>query len=175
MAKNKMKTKDYTYIGLCAVLLCISAWITIPSAVPFTMQTFAVSLCAGVLGKKRGTVAVIIYLLLGFVGLPVFSGFKSGAAAIFGATGGYLFGFVPYCALSGYLLERSKNFLTTFLSHIAGLVVCYATGTIYYSLICQPSGGIASALVLCVVPFIIPDLIKIFLAVLCTNKLKKFI
>lgn len=175
MAKNKMKTKDFTYIGLFAVLLCISAWITIPTVPPFTMQTFAVSLCAGLLGKKRGTIAVVIYLLLGFVGLPVFSGFRSGASAIFGATGGYLFGFVPYCALSGYLLERSKSFLTTFLSHIAGLVICYAAGTIYYALVYQSSGGIASALVLCVLPFILPDLIKIFLAVLCTNKLKKFI
>ena len=115
MRKTSLKTKDYTYIGIFAVLLCISAWISIPSIPPFTMQTFAVSLCAGVLGAKKGTLAVAIYLLLGIVGLPVYSGFMSGVGVLLGATGGYLLGFLPFCGLSGYLFQKAHSLLLRYM------------------------------------------------------------
>ena len=89
---RKLDTKDYAIMGLCTALMAICAWITIPAAVPFTMQTFAVFLTAGLLGGKRGTIVVLVYLLLGAVGLPVFSGFAGGLGYMTGVTGGYLVG-----------------------------------------------------------------------------------
>ena len=86
--KKKLRTVDIAYIGLFAALIAVSM------TVSFTMQTFAVCLCAGLLGWKRSTVSVIVYILLGMVGLPIFTGFKSGVAAITGPTGGYIVGFV---------------------------------------------------------------------------------
>ena len=74
----KMKTVDMAYIAMFAVMIAVCSWISIPATVPFTMQTFGVFLAVGVLGGKRGTLSVLIYLLLGMVGLPVFAGFSGG-------------------------------------------------------------------------------------------------
>ncbi len=82
--KKKLRTVDIAYIGLFAALIAVCAQIAVPMTVSFTMQTFAVCLCAGLLGWKRSTVSVIVYILLGMVGLPIFTGFKSGVAAITG-------------------------------------------------------------------------------------------
>jgi biotin transport system substrate-specific component len=75
---RRMKTKDFAYIGLFAVIIAICSWLSVPATVPFTLQTFAVFCALGLLGGKRGTLAVLVYLLLGAVGLPVFSGFMGG-------------------------------------------------------------------------------------------------
>ena len=85
---TKMKTLDMAYIGLFAVVIAICSWISIPTVVPFTLQTFAVFLAVAVLGGKRGTLSVIVYVLLGAVGLPVFSGFKGGIGVLLNTTGG---------------------------------------------------------------------------------------
>lgn len=173
MKKFRFKTKDYTYIAIFAAIICISAWICIPATPPFTMQVFAVSLCCGILGAKKATLSLLIYMLLGAVGLPVFSGFRSGAAVLFGATGGYVLGFLPFAALSGWLCRRAKNLFQLVLSLLAGLVACYISGTLWYSAFFLGDGGVLAAILYCVVPFLIPDLIKIFLAALCIRKLKK--
>ena len=90
MQTSTTKTKDMMLTALFAVLISVCAWISIPAAVPFTMQTFGVFLAAGVLGGKRGTFAVVIYLLLGAVGLPVYAGGTSGIGILLGSTGGYM-------------------------------------------------------------------------------------
>ena len=94
MTSTKMQTLDMAYIGLFAVVIAICSWISIPTVVPFTLQTFAVFLAVAVLGGKRGTLAVIVYVLLGAVGLPVFSGFKGGIGVLLNTTGGFIIGFV---------------------------------------------------------------------------------
>ena len=99
--KKKLRTVDIAYIGLFAALIAVCAQIAVPMTVSFTMQTFAVCLCAGLLGWKRSTVSVIVYILLGMVGLPIFTGFKSGVAAITGPTGGYIVGFVLTALITG--------------------------------------------------------------------------
>ena len=91
---KKTKTKEIILISLSAALICICSWIQVPSAVPFTLQTFAVFLVSAVLGAKKGVAATLVYILLGAVGLPVFSGFQGGVGVLLGATGGYVFGFV---------------------------------------------------------------------------------
>lgn len=94
------------YIGLFAVVIAICSWISIPTVVPFTLQTFAVFLTVSVLGGKRGTLSVIIYVLLGAVGLPVFSGFKGGVGALLNTTGGYIIGFI-FSALIMWAFEKA--------------------------------------------------------------------
>ena len=89
-----MKTRELAYTGILAALIAVCSWISIPTAVPFTLQTFAVFLTLGLLGGRLGTLAVTVYLLLGAVGLPVFAGFHGGLGAFLGATGGYLVGFL---------------------------------------------------------------------------------
>ena len=85
-----MRLREITYISLCAIILAICSWVTIPSVVPFTLGTFGVYLVTLLLGGKRGTIAVAIHILLGLIGVPVFSGFRGGATVLLGATGGYI-------------------------------------------------------------------------------------
>ena len=176
-ASGRMKTVDMAYIALFAVVLSICSWITIPGVVPYTMQTFGVFVAVGVLGGKRGTLAVLIYLLLGAMGLPVFSGFAGGIGYLLGATGGYILGFA-FAALAMWwmecLLGRSKWGLL--FSFAVGLMVCYCFGTlwflwVYYGHIDGP--GAWSALTVCVFPYVLPDLIKIGLALAVSRKMSR--
>ena len=91
--QSTTKTRNMVYIAMFAVLISICSWISIPSAVPFTMQTFGIFLAVAVLGGKRGSLAVLVYLLLGLVGVPVFAGFSGGIGCLAGTTGGYIVGF----------------------------------------------------------------------------------
>ena len=94
-ATSQTKVRDLAYIALMAALMAICSWITLPiGPVPFTMQTFAIFTAVLLLGGKRGTIAFVVYLLLGVVGLPVFSGFSAGPGVLLGSTGGYLLGFL---------------------------------------------------------------------------------
>ena len=96
-----MKTRDMAYISISAALIALCAWLSVPAAIPFTMQTFAVFAAAGTLGARRGAAALGLYILLGALGLPVFSGFQGGVGALLGATGGYIVGFLPAAAIAG--------------------------------------------------------------------------
>ncbi|MBQ1897112.1 MAG: biotin transporter BioY [Lachnospiraceae bacterium] len=189
------KLTDMILIGLFAALIAVCAQIQIPAAVPFTLQTFAIFLAVGLLGGKRGTVSVVIYILLGMVGLPVFAGFKGGIAALLGTTGGYIIGFI-FSALLMWALEKpvsslfgketgadsKKNIFRKMagpaISMILGLIVCYIFGTAWFVIVYTNTKepiGILTALGWCVFPFIIPDLIKIALALVLTLRLRKFV
>lgn len=176
---NKLHTKDYAYIGQCAALIAICSWITIPSMVPFTMQTFAVFLTLGLLGGKRGTMSVIVYLLLGAIGLPVFSGFAGGIGHMMGPTGGYIIGFIG-TALVMWIFERKfGNGQKSLIASMAiGLLVCYAFGTAWFMAVYTKNTGaigLGTALSMCVVPYLIPDALKIILASLLCNRLRKHV
>ena len=90
MAKENNKTYDLVYISMFTVLIAICSWISIPAAVPFTLQTLGVFLAVGILGGKRGTMAVLVYILLGAIGIPVFAGFSGGIGVLTGTTGGFI-------------------------------------------------------------------------------------
>lgn len=105
--KTESKTKDMTLIALFAVIISICAWISIPTTIPFTMQTFGVFLALDVLGGKKGTFSIIVYLLLGIVGVPVFAGGMSGIGTVFGNTGGYMIGWI----LGGLIMCVMEHFL----------------------------------------------------------------
>lgn len=180
MTRNShLRTLDLAYIALFAVLMAVCAWITIPFPVPFTLQTFALFLALMTLGGQRGLYAVLVYLLMGLAGLPVFSGFQGGFGALLGAGGGYLMGF-PAAALLYRQLhpapEGSRR--AALLAALAGLVVCYGTGTVWYLFVyARDSGisGLAAALGLCVFPFLLPDLIKLALAATLACRLKPYL
>lgn len=177
--KQRSKTFDMVYIAVFAVLMAICSWISIPTVVPFTLQTFAVFLAVGVLGGKRGSMAVLIYILLGAVGIPVFAGFQGGIGVIVGNTGGYIIGFI-FSALVMWAMEKllGKKTWVLALSMVLGLIVCYAIGTVWFMVVyAKNSGpvGLATVLGWCVIPFIVPDLIKIALALLLSKRLAKII
>lgn len=174
-AKQSMKTKDVVYIGIFAAIIAICSWISIPMAVPFTLQTMGVFLAVGILGGKRGTFAVLIYVLLGMVGVPVFAGFSAGIGVVLGTTGGYIIGFL-FSALLMWGIEtvcgRSKRILT--LSMFLGLLVCYAIGTLWFMMVyARTTGAVGFGTVLgwCVIPFVIPDLVKIAIALFLTDRI----
>ena len=170
-------TQTTAYIALFVALTAICSWIMIPSPVPFTLQTFAVFLTCFLLGGKIGSITIIAYIVLGAAGLPVFSGFRGGFGALLGPTGGYIIGFV-FSALVIWLITSvfGKNIYVYIISAIPALLVCYAFGTAWYVLIYTKSTetiSIISVLSMCVIPYIIPDIIKICLAVFLSSSLKK--
>lgn len=180
---GKGKTYDMVYIAVFTVLIAICSWISIPAVVPFTLQTFAVFLAISVLGGKRGTMAVTLYVLLGAIGVPVFAEFTGGPGIILRNTGGYIIGFI-FSALVMWLMERlfmgklrgRQALVMRALSMVLGLAVCYAAGTIWFMLVYMREAGpvgITTVLGWCVIPFVIPDLIKIALALMLGNTLRK--
>lgn len=165
------------YIAMFAVLIAVCSWISIPTEIPFTLQTMGVFLAAGILGGKRGTLAVLIYILLGAVGVPVFSGFTGGLNVLIGTTGGYIVGFLAMTLIM-WLAERcfGKKLPVVIISMLIGLFVLYAFGTAWFGLVYAKTVGavgLMSILGWCVFPFIIPDLIKMAVAVIIMASVKK--
>ena len=173
---NTLTTTDITFIAMFAALMAVCSWISIPATVPFTLQTFAVFLTTGLLGGRRSTIAVVLYILLGAVGLPVFSGFTGGIGHLLGPTGGYIFGFI-FTALIMWLIEHrnGRSLPVLAFSMAAGLLICYGVGTEWFVFVYTRSNdpvSFAAALSWCVVPYIIPDAVKIVLAVILTRRLR---
>ena len=179
-ANKRFKTIDLAYIGIFAALIAVCSWISIPlPTVPITLQTMGVCITAGLLGTKRGTLTVIVYILLGLIGVPVFSGFSSGIGVLAGATGGYIIGFIFTALIVGVMLKLlGKKVWVYILSMIIGIADCYAFGTAWF-MIYNNSRGDAVSLVMalgwCVTPFIIPDLVKIAVAAVLCRRLNKYV
>ena len=175
----KLKTIDLTLCGIFAAVLAICSWIQIPGPVPFTLQTFGVFAALGLLGGKRGTLSICVFLLLGAFGVPVFAGFKGGLGALFGATGGYLLGFLLSGLFVWYAEARFGSSLGVFIvSMIAGLLLCYAFGTAWFITVYTRANGaisIGKALMLCVIPFLPFDAIKLALAAAVRQALRKHV
>lgn len=146
-----------------AAIITICSWISIPTTVPFTLQTFAVFVAAGLLGWKYGTISIVVYILLGAVGIPVFAGFSGGIGAIIGPTGGYIIGFIFTSLIVGLITKFfGKKIYVLIISMILGLAVCYLFGTLWFMFVSQM--GFIESLMLCVVPFLIFDACKIVAA-----------
>ena len=173
--KKNFRTIDLVYIALGAVLISVCSWISIPTTVPFTMQTFAMFFVLSTLGGKRGTAAILVYILLGAVGIPVFAHFTSGIGVLLGNTGGYIVGFV-FMGLVYWLIVHflGKKLWVEILAMVIGLAVCYAFGTMWFQFVyTQANGAVGLTMVLawCVIPFILPDLIKLGLALTLARRL----
>ena len=175
---NKFSTKELVLIAMFAAVMAICSWISFPiGSIPITLQTFGVFCALSLLGGRNGTFSIAVYILLGAVGLPVFTGFKGGIGALTGPTGGYILGFLLMALLYwigtkflGSKLPISIAMMT------AGLLVCYLFGTIWF--VFGYSNGennmtFYKALKLCVIPFIPFDLIKLVLATVISDRVKK--
>lgn len=179
MKKSTLKTIDICYISLFSALIALCAWISIPAAVPFTMQIFGVFATIQILGGRRGTFSILVYLLLGAVGLPVFSGFTGGIGRIFGSSGGYILGYLLMALLYWFL----EGFIGTKTGlKILVLVLClmlnYAVGTFWFVAVYTANTGAIdymTALFLCVTPYIIPDLLKLVLSHVVYTKIRQYV
>lgn len=176
---TKIKTLDMVYIAMCTILIAVCSWISIPTMVPFTLQTFGIFLTIGILGGKRGSLAVLTYLLLGAIGLPVFAGFAGGIGYMMGSTGGYIVGFL-FSALVMWAMEFlfGKKKWALPLSMVFGILICYAFGTVWFIIVyTNHTGeiGVWTALTWCVFPYIIPDILKIVLALTVCKRITKVI
>ncbi len=173
---SKAHIKNAVLISLFTAIIAVCSLITIPSPVPFTLQTLGIFCALSVSGGKHGTIAVLLYTILGIVGIPVFSGFAAGPGHLLGASGGYIIGFI-LCALVYWLVtELCHNSLRAKISGLfLGLLTCYIAGTLWYAFIYL--GEISfktlfSAIIVCIVPFLIPDIIKLIVAVVIAEKLQ---
>lgn len=174
------KIKDIVFIGISAALIAVCSWISIPlPTVPITLQTMGVCLIAGLFGLKRGTLATAAYIALGAIGVPVFSGFTGGVGIILGQTGGYIIGFIFTALIVGLASDKFKGrLLPLILSMVIGILVCYAFGTAWFAVVYAKSNEPASLLTIlgwCVFPFLLPDAVKIAVAAVLANRLKKFV
>ena len=161
-----MKVKDLVYIAIFTSIICVMSLISIPTTVPFTLQTLAVFLCMFMLKPIDSLISVLLYILIGSIGIPVFANFKSGFGTLAGPTGGYILGFI----LMDLIPFVIKNKIA---SGISGLVICYIFGSIWFLLFNQSNiTSLWKVLTICVFPFIIPDGIKLVLAFILAKRLK---
>ena len=176
--KTNSKITDMVYIGLSAAIIAVCSWISIPLTVPSTLQTMGVVLISGLFGAKRGTLSTLLYILIGAIGVPVFSGFKSGFGVLLGSTGGYIIGFIFTALIVGIVSDKTNKLWALILSMVVGILVCYAFCTAWFAVVYAKTNepaSLATILGWCVIPFLIPDAIKIALAAVLTNRLKKFV
>lgn len=168
-----MKTYNIAITGILAAVICLLAPLSIPAgAVPLSLATFAVYVASCAAGPKHATSAVAIYILLGAAGLPVFSAFRGGFHILAGVTGGYIIGYIPCALIVSLLTEKfsGKKFIYP-LSMALGTLTCYLIGTVWYAV--QAEVAFTAALSVCILPFIVGDIIKIAAASALGIALKK--
>lgn len=186
--KNRSAAYDITLIAISAALITICSWLSVQiGPVPVTLQTLAILAVLLTIGGRRGTMAIVVYLALGAVGVPVFSGFKGGPAAFAGPTGGFLIGFIA-AALVFWLLEKlvfARLMTTKKRRFVFGMVnsaifefVLYTVGVIWFMTVYAARTGpvgLGTVLGWCVIPFLIPDLIKIVAASVIGSRAGRFV
>lgn len=188
-SKNKRdirSTATYTIVivALFTALTAVFAQISIPiGPVPINLSLLAVMLAGGILGLKKGTISQLVYLLIGTIGVPVFSNFGSGVGKLAGPTGGYIIGYVVAAAIIGLMFILLKKpyakgnsavkSAICVLAFVLGLAACYGFGTAWY--VVSTGTPFAAALMVCVVPFLIGDAAKIIIATILTVRLKDIV
>ena len=158
-----MKIKKLVYCALFASLISVASQISIPlQPVPFNGAIFAVLLCGGMMGKKYGALSVAVYILLGMVGVPVFSGFRGGLGVLAGPTGGYIAGYIIIAFVTGMVCEKTRKLQYIIPFMILSVILCYCFGTMWFCII--TGNNFVSAFTLCVIPFIPVDILKVVFA-----------
>lgn len=181
--KNTKKSVilDMVYVAVFTAIISVLAQISVPLGiiVPFTLQTLGVFLASAMLGWKRGTLSVILYVLLGVIGLPVFAGFSGGVSALFGPTGGYIIGFIFTALAVGFMTDKlGRKLWVLAVSMVVGLLLCYIFGTAWFIILYNMQGkamDLITALGYCVFPFLIADGLKIIVAAVLVNRLDKIV
>lgn len=170
---QKIRTKQMVLIALMTAVTCVLGPLSIPlpfSPVPISLTNFAIFLAIFVLGMKSGTISFIIYLLLGAVGVPVFSSFRGGLQVLAGPTGGYLIGFIFLALIMGFALDHfDRKLVPTIIGMIIGMAVCYAFGTVWLAKLLSLS--FKEGLMMGVIPYLPGDAAKIIIAAIVGPKL----
>lgn len=177
-SRRAFTTKEMVLTAMLTAVMAVCSWISVPAEIPFTLQTFAVFCAIGLLGGRNGLFSILVYILLGAIGIPVFAGPSGGIGIILGNTGGYIVGFV-FIALICWLTEKlfGNGLIVRIISMIVGLAVMYAFGTAWFMFLYTKNTGDVSLIQVmkwCVTPFVIPDLLKLALAVVLTDRIKKY-
>ena len=168
------KVKDIVYIAIFTAFLCAISGFSIPiGPISITLATFGVYLIGAIFPLKIAFFCVLNYILLGIMGLPVFSNFNSGIGVIAGPTGGYILGYIPLLIIENLLikLSKEKNYMYP-LSMILGTIILYLMGTIYFYCISTKGYSFYEIMKICVFPFIAVDLVKIIAACMISNRIK---
>lgn len=172
MEKRKITTQQMALVAIMTALTCILAPFSLPiGPVPISLTNLVIYFSLYLLGWKLGTLSYVIYLLIGLVGVPVFSGFSAGPAKLFGPTGGYLIGFIPMAIIAGIVIDKFSQRWIQILGMIVGTVICYAFGTAWFCI--QAGYTVSAALAVCVIPFIPADLIKMVIAMIIGPEIRK--
>ena len=170
---QKIRTKQMVLIALMTAVTCVLGPLSIPlpfSPVPISLTNFAIFLAIFALGMKSGTISFIIYLLLGAVGVPVFSSFRGGFQVLAGPTGGYLIGFIFLALIMGFALDHfDRKLVPTIIGMIIGMAVCYAFGTVWLAKLLSLS--FKEGLMMGVIPYLAGDAAKIIIAAIVGPKL----
>ena len=170
---QKIRTKQMVLIALMTAVTCVLGPLSIPlpfSPVPISLTNFAIFLAIFVLGMKSGTISFIIYLLLGAIGVPVFSSFRGGLQVLAGPTGGYLIGFIFLALIMGFALDHfGRKLVPTIIGMIIGMAVCYAFGTVWLAKLLSLS--FKEGLMMGVIPYLAGDAAKIIIAAIVGPKL----
>ena len=170
MQSRKSKIYTLTRCSLLSALLCVTSPFIIPfGAVPFTLAIMMIMLISNILSVKESLISVLVYIFLGTVGIPVFSGFQGGVSVITGPTGGFILSYIPVAIVVS--LMRNKNFGIRIVAGICALLICYFVGTLHFVLV-SGEKSIVSAVTVCVVPFVVPDAIKLVAATYFGGKIK---
>lgn len=177
-SRRAFTTKEMVLTAMLTAVMAVCSWISVPAEIPFTLQTFAVFCAIGLLGGRNGLFSILVYILLGAIGIPVFAGPSGGIGIILGNTGGYIVGFV-FIALICWITEKlfGSGLIVRIISMLVGLAVMYAFGTAWFMFLYTRNTGDVSLIQVmkwCVTPFVIPDLLKLALAVVITDRIKKY-
>ena len=161
---QKTNTRQLTLVGVMAAVTCILGPLSLPiGVVPISLTNLVIYFAIYVLGGKRGTLSYMVYLFIGLVGLPVFSGFSGGFPKLFGPTGGYLIGFIFMAFISGIFIDKFSNKIyMCFLGMILGTIATYIFGTAWLAY--QAHLTFNAALAVGVFPFIPGDIVKMVIA-----------
>ena len=171
--EKKLTTYQMAVTALMAAVMCVLGPLTVPiGAVPISLANFVICLTAWLLGPKFGTLSVAVYLCIGLIGVPVFSGYGAGLAKIAGPTGGYLVGYLLLALIGGLFIEKSKgNPVVSGIGLVLGDADCYVLGTAWF--VFQMQCELGYALSVCVYPFIALDLAKIVVSCVVGALLRK--
>ena len=171
--KPALSIRHMAMIAVITAVTCVLAPMSLPiGPVPISLTNLVIYFGLYVLGTKNGTISYLIYLLIGLVGIPVFSGFTGGPAKLFGPTGGYLIGFIPMALIAGFFIHKfHAKWYASLIGMILGTIVCYALGTAWLAF--QLGLDLHQALMAGVIPFLPGDFIKMILAMLIGPVIRK--
>lgn len=171
--KKRLTIQQMAVIAIMTAVTCVLAPFSLPiGLVPISLATLAIYFSLYVLGWKKAVISCFIYLLIGLAGVPVFSGFGSGPAKLFGPTGGYLIGYLALAVIAGLFIDRFGNhMLLCLLGMILGTLACYALGTVWLSY--QAHMDVKAALMAGMIPFIPGDIAKMVIAMLVGPVIRK--